>query len=340
MQKGKLLFIMMSISCIVLAKDIHYVDRSYKINFSDKSEVVWQDLSVWAKIGRTLKREGINVKGEQKPRFEIEDCDKLLFVDYLFQAVPEKELKKVKLEQRMNIMFEPPSVFPTMYNPHNYELFHKIFTFDDRLVDGVKFIKYRYPSMRPMDKNLIPFEERKFACCFFGNKTSQYKGELYSEREKLVRFFQKNHPKDLDFYGTGWSKTLYPTYLGAPENKKEVLKQYKFSFAFENTKDVPGYITEKIFDCFEAGVVPIYLGSPTVEEEIPQNCFIDSRRFKNYEELYVYLSNITEEEYANYLESISLFLQSEEAKKFDTDHFVLSIVNGILDQYLEIEDLF
>jgi hypothetical protein len=41
------------------------------------------------------------------------------------------------------------------------------------------------------------------------------------------------------------------------DSKKNTLEKYKFSICYENARDIPGYITEKIFDCFFAGCVPI-----------------------------------------------------------------------------------
>ena len=42
------------------------------------------------------------------------------------------------------------------------------------------------------------------------------------------------------------------------------------------------WITEKIFDCFYAGTIPVYLGAPDVARWLPPECFIDMRRFGGY----------------------------------------------------------
>ncbi|WP_226896450.1 glycosyltransferase family 10 domain-containing protein [Poseidonibacter ostreae] len=60
---------------------------------------------------------------------------------------------------------------------------------------------------------------------------------------------------------------------------------------------MPGYITEKIFDSFFAGCVPVYLGADNITEHIPKECFIDKREFDTYEKLYKYLKNMSDEEY-------------------------------------------
>jgi len=43
-------------------------------------------------------------------------------------------------------------------------------------------------------------------------------------------------------------------------HKKPIMEQYKFSIYHENARNIPGYITEKIFDSFFAGCVPVYWG--------------------------------------------------------------------------------
>ena len=86
----------------------------------------------------------------------------------------------------------------------------------------------------------------------------------------------------------------------------------------------------KIFDCFFAGCVPVYLGAPNITDYIPSDCFIDKRKFSTYDELYHYLTNITEEEYDEYLNSIKNFLKSDEATKFSAEYFVKVIIDNIL----------
>lgn len=100
-----------------------------------------------------------------------------------------------------------------------------------------------------------------------------------------------------------------------------------------------GYITEKIFDCFQAGVVPVYLGASNIQDEVFSNCFIDKREFKTYEELHAYLQTITEEEYNAYIENIRIYLTSDSARLYTQDAFILDIVNGLTGQELTFSDL-
>jgi hypothetical protein len=51
---------------------------------------------------------------------------------------------------------------------------------------------------------------------------------------------------------------------GKIRNKIKFLSSYKFSITMENTEG-QGYISEKIFDSFMAGKIPIYYGSYMID---------------------------------------------------------------------------
>jgi len=115
------------------------------------------------------------------------------------------------------------------------------------------------------------------------------------------------------------------------QKKLNTLSKYKFSICFENIKDQSGYITEKIFDCFFARTVPVYLGADNVKDYIPENTFIDMRNFKNIDEMYEYLLSISEECYIEYLKNIVSFLNSAAFKDiFSADAYVERIKSVII----------
>ena len=183
------------------------------------------------------------------------------------------------------------------------------------------------------------------------NKFKSHPLELYTERLKAIRWFEENHSEDFDLYGMGWDKyffqgmlsklnrfnalrkilkSRYPSYKGPIESKKEIYKRYKFAICYENARDIPGYITEKIFDCFFVGCVPIYWGAPNITDHIPVDTFIDKRNFNTYEELYGYLNNISDKEYTSYLDAIKDFIKSDKIYSFTAEYFAKKIANEIL----------
>jgi hypothetical protein len=94
--------------------------------------------------------------------------------------------------------------------------------------------------------------------------------------------------------------------------------------------DLPDYITEKIFDCFFSGCVPVYWGSETIKDHIPANCFINRNDFKDTSQVHQFLKGIDAETYHEYQANIKHYLLSSEAKKFDINYFSETIVSTIL----------
>lgn len=168
------------------------------------------------------------------------------------------------------------------------------------------------------------------------------KFESYSKRLDSIRFF--GNLNCLDLFGNLWqnemnspkseiSSLIQNSYKGRiPDYKKlEVLSKYKFSIVIENTI-FAGYLTEKIFDCFFAGVIPVYLGDPMILQKIPKECFIDMRNFSSLESLYNFLTSITEDQANDYLKSAKDFLNSEKFFPFTNEGFSKTIVNLIKEQ--------
>jgi hypothetical protein len=235
-------------------------------------------------------------------------------------------LKKMRLsgvpkEKMVLFLWEPPTVEKEGYDPEVQKLFGKIYTWNDDLVDGVKFFKFYYPELREKQTAPVPFEEKKLCTMVATRLSSKHPNQLYSEREKVIRFFEDK--SDLfDLYGRGWEKKQFVNWKGTIPDKIETIKNYKYSICYENMRDVPGYITEKIFDCFAAQNVPVYWGASNVAEYIPIDCFIDRRKFKDEEELLHFLQKLGEKEYNGYLERIAAFQKSDQAKLFSIGHFI------------------
>ena len=283
----------------------------------------------------------------------VDEADAIVFVD-----MPKSHNKTLQDALKSNknlylLALESPLVTPRSYEKTSHALFKKVFTWSDELIkeNPSKYIKinYAYDIPKSINKNLE--SKNKLCCIISGNKKVSYENELYSERLKAIKWFEKNHIEDFDLYGTGWdeykiqnkyanflfkksklSKIIKPnftSYKGKVERKKPILEKYKFSICYENARDIPGYITEKIFDSFFAGCVPVYLGADNITEHIPKECFIDKREFDTYEKLYKYIKNMSDEEYMNYLDNIENFLNSEKAYQFSSEYFSTTIIREI-----------
>lgn len=249
----------------------------------------------------------------------------------IFDIHPKKIRKIAKLPKDKLILFiwEPPVVISQNYQKKYQKYFKKIFTFNDDLIDNKKFFKFYYPDLKPMIENQTAFEDKKLACLISAEKSSTHEDELYSERRKAIKFFEEKAENDFDLYGFSWKKQEFKSYKGTVQDKAIVMNKYKFSICYENAKNINGYITEKIFDSFKAGCVPVYLGAKNITTYIPKNCFIDKREFKSYNELYDYLKSMTKEEYLTYIENIKLFLNSPKATLFSGNNIVETFLQAI-----------
>jgi hypothetical protein len=108
-----------------------------------------------------------------------------------------------------------------------------------------------------------------------------------------------------------------------------VYSKAKFAYCYENVADLPDYITEKIFDAFFSGCVPIYWGSNTIQDYIPSTCYIDRTQFKSTQEVHQYLLGISEERHHEYQSEISRFLLGSAAHRFDTQTYASTIIHKI-----------
>jgi hypothetical protein len=234
----------------------------------------------------------------------------------------------------MVALWEAPVVTPRNWDIARHSAFDTLFTWDPRLIDGKRY--------RP-----LPAAPREFDGAFkvernLSNKTglcvlvatNQRRGnpqELYSERLKAIRWFEMHHPESFDLYGRGWSElgirgharlrklglmgllTQFfppekrPSYRGSVADKLPLMQRYRFSICYENVREIPGYITEKIFDSFQASCVPVYLGAPDIAQHVPEGCFIDYNQFGTYERLHAFLTAMTDAEYLGYLDRIEAF---------------------------------
>ncbi len=258
-------------------------------------------------------------------------------------------------EQCYLIQFETPLIHLANGDPLLFKRFKRIFTWDDDRVDGQQWIKLNMPNcLAPYKPD--GYENRLKLCCMIaGNKASAVADdrELYSERVTAIRWFESNALTSFSLYGTDWhvpakragtlgrieakvyklissfggvSFDAFPSYQGKVANKSDVLSKHCFAICYENAKGFSGYITEKIFDCFLAGCVPVYWGADNICTHIPAECFIDRRDFKDYHQLFSYMSNMPESRFLHYQEAIAQFLSSAASYAFTAQEFVKTIV--------------
>jgi hypothetical protein len=111
---------------------------------------------------------------------------------------------------------------------------------------------------------------------------------------------------------------------GLATPKLDVLAGYTFALCFENSI-LSGWVTEKIFDCFYAGTVPVYWGAPDIERWIPKECFVDMREFDGYEHLREHLLSMPAAQIEDYRVAARDFFRSDGFRPFSKRAFAESV---------------
>lgn len=214
---------------------------------------------------------------------------------------------------------------PVVCGLHEAEIITKldcdlILTWRDDLVDNGKLVwaAIPQPSYIPGRTRAVPFTQRKLITAIYGNKFFRHPRELYTGRKQVIKELARLGVP-IDLYGGGWDSAepeLRAIWRGPVKDKYDVQSGYRFTLCFENSRDYIGDITEKPFDAFASGTVPVYLGAPNIADYIPKECFIDFRDFPSVEELARYLSAMTEAEFDARLSAIERYMESDFGRDF------------------------
>jgi hypothetical protein len=246
---------------------------------------------------------------------------------------------------RFAVLLESEVVKPQNWDPAVQDKFDRLLTWRPSAVDGMRFFELNLPNdLRSVSSRLQ--DPNRLCTLIAGNKRASHPLELYSERLRTIKWFERHHPTEFDLYGIGWDLLVVggprpvravnlapralrrglapnrPSYRGTVVVKREVLSRYWFTICFENARDIDGYITEKLFDCLLAGSIAGYLGAPDVSEHVPEACFIDRRAFASNEDLYVYLRSMPLAERQSMRSAGQEFILSPDAQPFTTDAWV------------------
>jgi alpha(1,3/1,4) fucosyltransferase len=162
--------------------------------------------------------------------------------------------------------------------------------------------------------------------------------ERYQARLRAIEAFAGLD--DFDLYGEGWDHRhpaveqrthamAQRVYRGPADDKLSLLASYKFALVYENAR-FPGYISEKLFDCFFARCIPIYSGAPDVAQYVPPSTFIDVRQFPSFPELERFLRRITEEDAKRYVDAAHAFLISPAYESWCIDQFARNLVDALV----------
>jgi hypothetical protein len=212
----------------------------------------------------------------------------------------ENLLLERKLEKKFSVLFrhEPRCVLPASYEVTTLELYSSVLAFgkSEASLEGL-----HWPQHWPITSKERWESNSRLTrvVAVNANKLNLNRYELYSLRRKCFKEIES-----IDFFGEDWNssfrvrlKTLvieimkdplrhlmnvnkhaldwfHPWSITlAPSEKLNVLKDYKISLVIENEIS---YMSEKLFDAFFAGCIPIYVGPDVTEFKIPKELVLQS----------------------------------------------------------------
>ena len=307
----------------------------------------------WHTLAQSLEQQGVQIRTSDMLPLEA-------FDGFLFLEMPERNnpvLQFAIQAQKPRILLIVENLFAYAGNLaySRYAEFDAVLTYDEHAVVRGIADKLNYAFDLPMSIDVAGYAKReKLACMIFGARRQTEKHFIYHRRLQTILFYEKKHPSDFDLYGRGWGqgsrmlqashpqlhrrlrkicylpKIKHPSWKGEVLRKREVISKYRFCYCYENTMDIPGYITEKMFDVMMAGTVPIYLGHSDVSRFIPATCFINRDDFGSESELYQYISSMDETQYLEYVQAIHDFLLSDQSYPFSNACFSDTIKQKVL----------
>ncbi len=127
----------------------------------------------------------------------------------------------------------------------------------------------------------------EFACIIASNATNGAGAAL------RIRLFHK-----LSLYKKVLSGGRTLNNVGGPVDFSKTLdwmSQCKFVIAYEN-QDYDGYITEKVFQAYFSGSVPIYFGNKSVLNDINKDAIIYQGDFKSEDDLVNYIKKVDQDD--------------------------------------------
>lgn len=258
-------------------------------------------------------------------------------------------------------LYEDPIIRPLNSEMAQLRRYRKVFTSNETLIDSKQILRLDYPNnltLRPVPS----FDERDLFCVMIASNKAllhPHPRSLHGNRIEIIRFFEAQAPDLFALYGKGWNipavrhgltgrlvkrvnewrariapSRPFPSYRGTVYTKSEVLDRAKFSICYENSRGSPGYLTEKIFDCFTSGCIPIYIGATHGAALVPEGCYIDGDRFNSPAEMLHFLQSIDVVSHARYQAAIQRFLAGPDSVRFTNAHFCQSLVNIVMADFM------
>lgn len=178
------------------------------------------DMYQFVALRDELRRQGLELATQ-----DIHPPEESVLVLSLDQVEFFQQYQRPAAAQVLCLMLsEPPTYYPTNWNPVRHAVFDRVLTYDARMVDNVRYFRYHYaidfeayPPFQPV--SAAEFAERKLcilAAASFGVVAPPAGSpSLLYERFSTLKWFAEHHANEFDFFSRGVSPDTYTSFRGA-----------------------------------------------------------------------------------------------------------------------------
>jgi hypothetical protein len=257
-------------------------------------------------------------------------------------------------------LYEDPLVRPINADRAQLARYRRLWGWDETLIDGEHVVELEYPNDLTLRELPGPADRDLFCVMLASNKALRHPDprNLHDQRVAVIRHFERQAPQDFSLFGRGWqipavqpgawgrvAKRLnewrarsafaprtpaFPSWRGSVVHKRDVLDRARFAICYENSRGNPGYLTEKIFDCYTSGCVPVYLGTRHAQAPVPRESYVDGEALLDPADLLAALRAIDDTRWLAMQRAGRDFLASHEAKRYSNAHWCETLVAGIV----------
>jgi len=285
-----------------------------------------------------------NTKLEWELVDKPENADLMLFFDCVDEHLLNLQANKILIRQ------EPKMVLPDIYTSKKIRKFDSIISVGKPKDKTSKNIYWPQKINLP-NSNLTERNSSK-AVLINSNLLSLDINEMYSLRREVCI-----NSDYIDLYGYGWNigfismlrvfmiearkYVMRPQHIrlkglrfffrkqrnfrGSVKNKILTMENYRIAIVIENT---PNYVSEKLFDSFSAGCIPVYVGADLNKYEIPKSLYIQAQ--PNNDSVLHAIEKAKKVDYAIWFKELENWIGSEVCKDNWSDETFLRRLKDLI----------
>jgi hypothetical protein len=273
-----------------------------------------------------------------------EESEIIIFFDCIEKDLLNLPVRKILVRQ------EPKMVLPNNYNSKrllNFDLIIDVGVPKENSPENVN-----WPQRISLDVSDQATKELSKVILINSNLLSFAIDEMYSLRRTIAY-----NSDQIDLYGYGWNcgtkssiraflielrKFIWKpqnikvkglryffrnqtNYKGSVENKINTMEKYRIAVVIENSLS---YVSEKIFDSFSAGCIPVYVGPDLTKCKIPRNLYIQAKPSKG--SIMWAIEAAQKMDYPKWFNELEEWLRSDECKtEWSEESFIIRLKNAI-----------